>query len=89
MLNLIAVLDLDKPLDEALAQPRIHQQWQPDQLRIEKALPEDIRAALKERGHEFFEETTFGASQAVGRSADGKGFVGASDPRTSGKPAGF
>lgn len=89
VLNLIAVLDLGKPLDEALGQPRIHQQWQPDQLRIEKSMPADIRAALKERGHEFFEETTFGASQAVGRSADGKGFVGASDPRTSGKAMGY
>ena len=89
VLNLIAILDLGKPLDEALAQPRIHQQWQPDQLRIEKSLPEDVRAVLKEHGHELVEEKSFGASQAVGLSADGKSFVGASDPRTSGKAAGF
>ncbi|MDB6075229.1 MAG: gamma-glutamyltransferase 1 [Verrucomicrobiaceae bacterium] len=89
VLNLIAVLDLGKPLDEALGQPRIHQQWQPDEVRIEKAMPADIREALKQHGHEFFEENTFGASQAVGLAPDGKGFVGASDPRTSGKAAGF
>jgi gamma-glutamyltranspeptidase/glutathione hydrolase len=89
VLNLIAVLDLGLPLDAALAQPRIHQQWQPDQLRVEKFLPEEIRAALKQRGHEIFQETSFGASQAVGRSADGKSFVGASDPRTGGTAAGL
>ena len=89
VLNLIAVLDLGERLDAALAQPRIHQQWQPDQLRIEKALPADIREALKKLGHEFFEETTYGASQAVGRGPGGKGFVGASDPRSGGQAAGF
>ena len=89
VLNLIAVLDLGERLDDAIAQPRIHQQWQPDQLRIEKALPADIRAALKKLGHEFFEETTYGASQAVGRGPGGRGFVGASDPRSGGQAAGF
>ena len=89
VLNLIAFLDLSQPLDAALAQPRIHQQWQPDQLRIEKSLPADIRDALKKRGHELFQEITFGASQAVARSADGKSFVGASDPRSGGTAAGF
>ncbi len=89
VLNLIAVIDLGLPLDEALAQPRIHQQWVPDQLRIEKALPAATRAALQKAGHELTEDTTFGASQAVGRGPGGKGFVGASDPRTSGKAGGL
>ena len=89
VLNLIAILDLGQPLDAALAQPRIHQQWQPDQLRIEAALPADTRAALEARGHQLFSEPTYGASQIVGRSPDGKSFVGASDPRTSGKAAGY
>ncbi len=81
VLNLVGVLDLGLDLHEALSRPRIHQQWQPDQLRIEKALPADVRAALRQRGHKFFEETSYGSSHAVGRSPDGRGFVGASDPR--------
>jgi gamma-glutamyltranspeptidase/glutathione hydrolase len=89
VLNLVAVLDLGQRLDAALAQPRIHQQWQPDQLRIEKSLPADIRTALRKFGHELFEETAFGASQAVGRGTDGKGFVGAGDPRAGGQAAGY
>lgn len=89
LLNLVAILDLKQPLDAALAQPRIHQQWVPDELRIEKALPADVRAALTKRGHKFFEETTYGASHVVGRSADGQSFVGAADPRAGGVAAGW
>ncbi|MBI5773680.1 MAG: gamma-glutamyltransferase [Verrucomicrobia bacterium] len=89
VLNLIGVLDLGLPLNEALAAPRIHQQWRPDELRVEKSLPADVRAALKKRGHKLDEQENIGASNAVGRSADGKGFVGASEPRAGGQAAGF
>ena len=89
VLHLIGVLDLGLRLDEALAQPRIHQQWQPDQLRVEQTLPADTRAALQNRGHKLVLENSFGVSQAVGRSADGNTFVGASDPRVNGAARGF
>jgi gamma-glutamyltranspeptidase/glutathione hydrolase len=89
VLNLVAILDLKMPLDAALAQPRIHQQWVPDELRIEKALPADIRAALVRRGHHLREETNYGVSHIVGRSADGKSFVGAADSRAGGLARGW
>jgi gamma-glutamyltranspeptidase/glutathione hydrolase len=89
VLNLIGVLDLGLRLDEALAQPRIHQQWRPDELRIEKTLPKDARDALKKRGHKFDEQTSFGASHAVGLAPNGKGFTGASEPRAGGVALGW
>ena len=89
VLNLIAILDLGWPLDVALAQPRIHQQWMPDELRIERALPPDVRQELGRRGHRFNEEITFGASHVVGRSADGTILLGAADPRAGGLAAGW
>lgn len=89
VLNLIAILDLGLPLDAALAQPRIHQQWVPDELRIEKSLPAEVRAGLAKRGHALSEETSFGVSHIVGRSADGKSFIGAADPRASGVAKGW
>lgn len=89
VLNIVGVLDLGQPLDAALAQPRIHQQWRPDELRIEKALAPELCEALVRRGHTLKEEPNFGVSHAVGRSADRKGFVGAADPRAGGIAAGW
>jgi gamma-glutamyltranspeptidase/glutathione hydrolase len=89
VLNLIAMLDLKETPAAALAQPRFHQQWRPDELRVEKALPADVRAGLQRRGHVLAEENLFGVSHLVGRSADGKGFVGAADPRAGGVALGW
>ena len=89
VMNLVSLIDLGLSPDEALALPRIHQQWQPDQLRIEEALPTYIRAELGTRGHQFHIEPSYGASQIVARSPDGRGFTAASDPRTSGRPSGY
>jgi gamma-glutamyltranspeptidase/glutathione hydrolase len=89
VLNLVAILDLGRPLDVALAQPRIHHQWVPDEVRIEKTLPADVRAALTQRGHKLTEEPNYGVSHIVGRSGDGNGFVGAADPRAGGRAAGW
>jgi gamma-glutamyltranspeptidase/glutathione hydrolase len=89
VLALVAVIDLKQPLDAALAQPRIHQQWVPDELRVEAAFPQDLRAALAKRGHVLKEEATYGVSHIVGRSADGKSFIGAADPRAGGLARGW
>jgi gamma-glutamyltranspeptidase/glutathione hydrolase len=89
VLNLIALLDLQQTPAAALAQPRIHQQWMPDELRIEKALPAGIRAGLEKRGHTVAEENVYGVSHLVGRTPDGHGFVGAADPRAGGAADGW
>ncbi len=79
--NLIGVLDLKLPLDVALAQPRLHHQWSPDEVRVEKSLPEPIKNALQAKGHKLDEIETMGVSQMIGRAPDGAGFVGAADAR--------
>jgi gamma-glutamyltranspeptidase / glutathione hydrolase len=89
VLNLVALIDFGQPLEVTLAQPRLHHQWRPDELRIEQALPADVRAGLAKRGHTFNEETNYGVSHAVGRSSDGREFVGAADRRAGGKAAGW
>jgi len=87
--NLVGILDLGLRLDEALAQPRIHHQWMPNQLHIEKAMPLEIQKALEKRGHKLDEQTGVGASQAVGLGPNGKTLVGASEPRAGGVALGF
>lgn len=90
LLAIIHVVDFGRDPADALAQPRFHQQWSPDELRIEKKFPAELRQELERRGHKLKELGSFGACQAVGRTKDGKGFSGAHDPRVSdGKATGF
>ena len=87
--ELIAMLDLGMTPAEALAAPRIHHQWSPDELMVEKALPDDVKAALVQRDHKVKELNSVAVSQIVARRADGKAFVGAADPRAGGNAEGW
>ena len=51
--ELVDMLDLGLTPPQALAAPRIHQQWSPDELWVEKALPANLQAALTQRGHKL------------------------------------
>lgn len=79
--NLVNVLDLGLGLDAALAAPRLHHQWRPDEVRLEKDFPADVREKLKALGHSLNVVDSIGASNAVG-FRDGT-FTAASEPRTA------
>jgi gamma-glutamyltranspeptidase / glutathione hydrolase len=87
--QLVAMLDLGKTPEEAMALPRIHHQWSPDELLVEKALPTEIKTALEQRGHVVKELNSLSVAHTVARSADGKSFIGAADPRAGGKSEGW
>ena len=89
VLELVDMLDFGMSPAQALAQPRIHHQWFPDELMVEKALPRKLREALAKRGHRLKELPSMGVSQIVARGPGGKGFVGAADPRAGGQAAGW
>ena len=79
------VIDFDLPLHEAVAAPRIHHQWLPDQLLADSELPHvrDLGAL----GHDVLVGSrVLGNVQAV--LVDHHGHVtAASDPRGTGRPA--
>ncbi len=87
--EIVDILDLGMAPEAAIAEPRIHQQWSPDELSVEKSLPEALQAGLKRRGHKLVLKNAIGVSQIVGAEPDGKGFVGTADPRAPGKAAGW
>jgi gamma-glutamyltranspeptidase/glutathione hydrolase len=89
LLTILHTVDFGKSVDSALAQPRFHHQWKPDELKVERAMGEDVLRELKRRGHRVVMVDTIGAAQAVGWTADGKSFLGAHDPRVEGKAAGW
>jgi gamma-glutamyltranspeptidase/glutathione hydrolase len=89
LLGLIDMLDLGLDPAQALAQPRIHHQWSPDELMCDKALPAEVQSELQRLGHKVSPQNGMGISQVVTRTADRKGFNGAADPRGHGKAAGW
>lgn len=85
VLAIIHVIDFGRSPADALAQPRFHHQWRPDELRIEAAFPEEVREELARRGHRLRVVDELGAAQAVGVAFEGEGLVGAADPRGLGQ----
>ena len=78
--NLINVIDFDMNIAEAIMMPRMHHQWLPDFLRLERGFSPDTIALLKKMGHEVRIMPAMGRVQTVQRK-DGH-FLGASDPRS-------
>ncbi|MEM6801668.1 MAG: gamma-glutamyltransferase [Bacteroidota bacterium] len=64
---------------EATHAPRIHHQWFPDILFIEKSLNADTRKILEDLGHKLTERNAMGSTQSI-MIKDGL-LYGASDPR--------
>jgi gamma-glutamyltranspeptidase/glutathione hydrolase len=87
--ELVAMLDLGKTPAEAVAEPRFHHQWFPPNVVVEPGFPNPVRVSLTGRGHTLSQEQALSVSQIIGRSADGRSFVGAADPRASGNAVGW
>jgi gamma-glutamyltranspeptidase/glutathione hydrolase len=66
METIVNVVDHGMSLQEAVDQPRIHHQWQPDILYAEPyALAPDVVRALAARGHRVVVQRPWGAVEAV------------------------
>ena len=89
VLAIIDTVDFGMDPATALAQPRFHHQWKPDELVLEKRVGEDVLRELEKRGHKVKRVDSIGAAQAVAGRPNGSGFVGAHDPRVEGKAAGW
>ena len=86
VINLINVIDHGMSIHDALAFPRIHHQWKPNELKVE-SLPANGIEELERKGHTVKVVKGAGAAQIVFQSD--QGFEAAHDPRLEGKAAGW
>src|SRR5690606_25331122 len=81
--TILNAIEFEMPLYEAVAATRIHQQWQPDVLKIEAPFLEpEVEKQLAEKGHNIVHDKLGCSVQAIKRE---KGhWIGVSDPRGEG-----
>jgi gamma-glutamyltranspeptidase/glutathione hydrolase len=82
---IVNVLDYQMDVAAAVAAPRLHHQWLPDEVRVERGFADDTLAALKAMGHVVIEP--LGQTSANSIAVTPHGLLGAPDPRTRGAEA--
>jgi gamma-glutamyltranspeptidase / glutathione hydrolase len=82
---IVDVIDYKMDIAEAVAAPRVHQQWLPHEVRTEKGFPDDVLADLRAKGHKIVD--TLGYTSANSIVVTSHGPLGAPDPRTLGAEA--
>lgn len=84
---LVNVLDFGMNVQDAVDWPRIHHQWYPDEIRMERGFSPDTIALLQSRGHKISLVNSMGEAAAI--VAGGGWLQGAADPRTEGTAKGY
>ncbi|MBR0819151.1 gamma-glutamyltransferase [Bradyrhizobium liaoningense] len=82
---IVNVLDYKMDVAAAVAAPRLHHQWLPDEVRIESGFPGDVLFELKAMDHLIVEP--MGQTSANSILVTPNGSLGAPDPRTRGAAA--
>ena len=77
------IVDHGMTAGEAVAAPRIHHQWLPNNVRIEEGgISDEDVAALEAMGHEVQMRGGQGRANSIGVDPETGEFIGASDPRS-------
>jgi len=84
---ILNVIDHNMNIQEAVNAVRIHHQWQPNEIRIEKGLNLDTIRLLTAMGHKVVVKSTMGTAASI--LLENGLYYGASDPRRDGMALGY
>ncbi|AKJ40715.1 gamma-glutamyltranspeptidase [Pragia fontium] len=73
-------IEFNMNIAEATNAPRIHHQWLPEEIRIEKGISTDTINLLEKKGHKVSVKPTMGSTQSIVVTPEG--LFGAADPRS-------
>jgi gamma-glutamyltranspeptidase/glutathione hydrolase len=82
---IVNALDYHMDIAAAVAAPRVHHQWMPDEVRVEPGFSDDVLAELKAKGHNVVQGMTCCSANSI--LVTPNGLLGAPDPRTRGAEA--
>jgi gamma-glutamyltranspeptidase / glutathione hydrolase len=87
---ILNVIDFGMNIQDAIDAPRVHHQWQPDRLSLERGISPDTVAILKSRGYDVDYAPGVVLAQTAGIVSDGGWLQGGSDGRSAaGKAVGY
>ena len=79
---IVNAIDYKMDIAAAVAAPRLHHQWLPDEVRVERGFADDVLAELRAKGHKVAD--ALGQTSANSIAVTPQGLLGAPDPRTRG-----
>jgi gamma-glutamyltranspeptidase/glutathione hydrolase len=79
---ILNVVDFRMDVAGAVAAPRIHHQWLPDEVEAEQAVPAEAVRGLEALGHTVVRRPNWGSANSIMVTPDG--LAGAADPRSRG-----
>jgi gamma-glutamyltranspeptidase / glutathione hydrolase len=82
---IVNVLDYHMDVAAAVAAPRLHHQWMPDEVKVEPGFPDEVLTGLRARGHSVAESMGYSSANSIFVTPNG--LLGAPDPRTRGAEA--
>ncbi|MBE0486483.1 gamma-glutamyltransferase [Marinobacter sp.] len=86
---LMNVIDHNMNIQTAVAAPRMHHQWLPDEIRIEQGISPDTIRLLEAKGHKVNTSAAMGAIQSIMIGDDGTLYGGADPRRSTSSAMGF
>ncbi len=82
---IVNAIDFHMPIDQAVSAPRLHHQWQPDEVYVEPGFAPEVLEALAKRGHNIAPTPSYSSTNSIEITPDG--YIGAADRRTRGSLA--